>query len=83
MLIFAEAKKEYEVKSDCFSVAKSCLDSLRPHILQHVTLPCPSLSLGVCSDSCPLSQGSYLTILSSVALVSFCLQSFPASALFQ
>ena len=31
-------------------------DSLRPHGLQHTRLPCPSLSPGVCSDSCPLSQ---------------------------
>ena len=27
-------------------------------------LPCPSLSLGVCSDSCPLSQWCHPTILS-------------------
>ena len=30
-------------------------DSLRPYGLQHSRLPCPSLSPGVCSDSCPLS----------------------------
>ena len=30
-------------------------DSLRPHGLQNVSLPCPSPSPGVCSDSCPLS----------------------------
>ena len=33
-------------------------------------------------DLCPLSQGCYLTILSSAALFSFCLQSFPASESF-
>ena len=33
----------------------------------------------VSSNSRPLSQWCYLTISSSVALVSFCLQSFPAS----
>ena len=27
----------------CYSVAKSCLDSLRPHGLQHARLPCPCL----------------------------------------
>ena len=32
-----------------------CL-TLQPHGLQHATLPCPSLSLGVCSDSCPLRE---------------------------
>ena len=29
--------------------------SLWPHGLQHARLPCPSLSLRVCSNSCPLS----------------------------
>ena len=28
-------------------------DSLRPHGLQHTRLPCPSLSPGACSNSCP------------------------------
>ena len=54
-------------------------DSLQSHCLQHTRLPCPSLSPRVCSSSRPLSQWCYLTISSSVALVSFCLQSFPAS----
>ena len=35
-----------------------------------------------CSNSCPLSQGCCLTISSSAALFSFCLQSFPASGSF-
>ena len=30
-------------------------DSLQPHALQHASLPCPSLSPGVRSNSCPLS----------------------------
>ena len=30
-------------------------DSLQPYGLQHARLPGPSLSLGVCSNSCPLS----------------------------
>ena len=53
-------------------------DSLWPHGLQHPRLPCPSLSLNVCSDSCPRSLWCYLTISSSATLYSFCLQSFPA-----
>ena len=60
----------------------SCLvvsDSLRPHGLQHTRFPCPSLSPGVCSNSCPLSWWCYPTISSSVALFSFCPQSSPAS----
>ena len=57
-------------------------DSLWPHDLQHTRHPCPSLSPGVSSDSCPLSQWCYLTISSSAALFSFCHQSFPASRSF-
>ena len=48
-------------------------DSLRPHGLQYIRLLCPPLSPRICWDSCPLS---------SATLVSFCLQSFPASMSF-
>ena len=37
----------------CCSVVSDCL---WPHGLQHARLPCPSLSPGVCSNSCPLSR---------------------------
>ena len=57
-------------------------NSLWPHGLQHTRLPCPSLSPGVCSDSCPLSWWYYLTVSSSATPFSFCLQSFPASGSF-
>ena len=57
-------------------------NSLQPHGLQHARLPCPSLSPRVCSNSCPLSQWRHPTISSSVALFSFCLQSFSASGAF-
>ena len=57
-------------------------DSLRPHGLQHTRLPCPSLSLRVCSDLCPLSQWCCLTISSSDTPFSFCPQSFPTSGYF-
>ena len=56
--------------------------SLRPHWLQHVRLPCLSLSPRICSDLCPLSQWCYLSISSSATSFSFCLQSFPASESF-
>ena len=56
-------------------------DTLPPHGLQHSRLPCPSLSPGVCSNSCPLRQWCHPTISSSVTLFS-CLQSFPASVSF-
>ena len=54
-------------------------DSLRPHTLQHIRLPSPSYSPGVCSNSCPLNQWCHPTIMSSVTLFSSCLQSFPVS----
>ena len=40
------------------------------------------LSLGVCSNSCPLSQLFYPTISCSVVPFSSCLQSFPAFGFF-
>ena len=52
-------------------------DSLWPHGLQHARFPCPSLSPRVWSNSCPMSRWFYLTIISSAALFTFCLQSFP------
>jgi len=57
-------------------------DSLQPHGLQPTSLPCPSWSPRVCSNSCPLSQWCYPTISSAAAVFSFCLQSFPASGSF-
>ena len=42
-----------------------------------------SLSLGVCSNSCPLSRRYHLSISSSVIPFSSCSQSFPASMSFQ
>jgi len=57
-------------------------DSSWPHGLQHAGLPCPSPSPVVCPSSCPLSQWCHPTISLSVALFSFCLQSFPASGSF-
>ena len=37
-------------------------NSLQSHGLQHARLPCPSLSPGVCSNSCPLSRWCHSTI---------------------
>ena len=64
----------------CFSVTNLCL-TLQPHELQHARLPWPSLSAGVCSDSCPMIQWCHTTISSPVAPFSW-LQSFPASGAF-
>ena len=57
-------------------------NSLWPRELQHTSLPCPSLSPGVCSNLCPLSWWRHSTISSSVVAFSSCLQSYPASGSF-
>ena len=54
-------------------------DSVRSHGLQHTRLPCPSLTPGACSNSCPSSWWCHPTISSSAVPFSSCLQSFPAS----
>ena len=53
--------------------------SLSPHGLQRIRLPCPSLSPGLCSNSCPLSWWYLPTISSSVTHFSSCPQSFAGS----
>ena len=58
-------------------------DSLQPHELQHVRLPCPSPTAGVYPNPCPLSQWCHPTITSSVIPFSSCPQPFPASGSFQ
>ena len=57
-------------------------NSFQPHGLQHARLPCPSLTPGACSNSCPSSWWCHPTISSSVIPFSSCLQSFPASGSF-
>ena len=48
-------RKCLQIESVHCSVTKSCpTDSLRLRGLQHARLPCPSLSPGVYSNSCPL-----------------------------
>ena len=58
-------------------------NSFRPHEPQHARPPCPSPSLGVYSNSRPLSWWCHLTISSSVVPLFSCLHSFPASGSFQ
>ena len=57
-------------------------NSLQPYGLQHIRLPCPSLSPWVYSSSCPLSWWCHPTISSSAIPFSSCLQSFLASGSF-
>ena len=73
-------KQKHNFSSVQFSWVMS--DSLWPHGLQHVRLPCPSPTPKVYSNSCPSSQWCYPTISSSVTPFPSCLQSFPASGSF-
>ena len=57
-------------------------DFLWPYGLQHARLPCPSLSPGACSNSCPLNWWCHPTISSSVVPFSSCLLSFLTSGFF-
>ena len=57
-------------------------DSLRPHEPQHARPPCPSPTLGVYPNPCPLSRWCHPTISSSVIPFSSCPQSFPTSESF-
>ena len=54
-------------------------DSLRPHESQHARPPCPSLTPGVHSNSCPSVRWCHPAISSSVVPFSSCPQSVQAS----
>ena len=58
-------------------------NSMQPHELHHARPPCPSPTLGVHPNPCPLSQRCHPTISSSVVPSFSCPQSFPASESFQ
>ena len=58
-------------------------DSLRPHEPQHARPSCSSLTAGVYTNPCPLSQWCHPTISSFVVPFSSCPQSFPPSGSFQ
>ena len=58
-------------------------DSLWPHEPQHARPPCPSPTLRVHPNPCPLSQWCHPTISSSVVSFSSWPQSFPASRSFR
>ena len=61
------------------SVTQLCSTLLK---LQHARPPCPSPTPGVHSNSRPSSQWCHPAISSSVAIFSFCLQSFSATRSF-
>ena len=72
---------QHQIRSDQISCSVSS-DSLWPHGLQHVRIPCPSPSPGACSNSCLLSRWCHPTISSFVVRFSSSLQSFPVSGSF-
>ena len=59
-------------------------NSLQPHRLQDVRLPCPSPTPRACSNSCPLSRWCHPTSVITTSVIPFSshLQSFPASGSF-
>ena len=57
-------------------------DFLRPHGQQHARPPCLSPFPGVYPSSRPLNRWCHPTVLFSITLFSFCLQSSPASGSF-
>ena len=57
-------------------------DSLQSPGQLHARLPCPSLSPGVCSNSCPLSRGGHPTISSSVTPILLLPSIFPIIKVF-
>ena len=57
-------------------------DSLRPYESQHTRPPCPSPTLGVCSNSCTSRRWCHPASSSSVVPFSSCPQSLPASGSF-
>ena len=54
-------------------------NSLRPHGLQYIRLPCPSASPRVCSNSCPSSRWYHPNVSSFVVPFSSCLLSLLTS----
>ena len=76
---FSPVKKENNASVQSSVVS----DSLQPHGLQHIRLPCPSPTPRASSNSCPFSWWCHPTISSSVIPFSSCPQSFPASGSFQ
>ena len=64
------------LKKNCFSVELllcSCSvmsNSLPSHELQHASLPCPSLSPGVCSNSCHFFESFSVTLFPSIRVFS-------------
>ena len=77
-------KEEATVRWSISQFSQSIMsDSLLPHGLQHARLRCPLPTLGVYTNSSPLSRWCHQAISSSAIPFSSHLQSFPASGSFQ
>ena len=78
-----DTEESKQVQENWHSIQSlSCVQLCDPHGLQHTRLPCPSLTPGAYSNSCPLSRWCHPTISSSVVPFSSRLQSFPVSGSF-
>ena len=67
---------------DCSVQSLCCIQLFVTAWTAACQVPCPSPTPGACSNSCPLSQWCYPTILFSVIPFFSSLQSFPASGPF-
>ena len=74
-----EEKCHFLSLSFFFSLSCCSVNKLCPTLGNPTRLPCPSLSPGTFSNSCPLSPWCHPTISSSVVPFSSCLQCFPTS----
>ena len=74
----------YHTQYDSVQFSRSVVsNALKPHEPQHARPPCPSPTVGVYPNSCPLSQWCHPTISSSVIPFSSYPQSLPATESFQ
>ena len=76
------SSSEYSLLFWCCSSVTQLCRTLQPHELQPTRLLWPSLFLGHCSNSCPLTWWCHPIISSSVDSFSSCPQSFPAPGSF-
>ena len=70
------------IPEQCHTCSVQLFNCVWLYGLHYARLPCPSLTLGAYSNSCPSSQWCHLTISSFVIPFFSCLQSFPASGSF-
>ena len=66
-----------------YTVVFQALSNVWLFMMQRTRLPCPQLSPGICSFSCPLSQWCYLTISSSSTPFPFAFNHSQYQGLFQ